>query len=247
MKKGLLKNAINSLRGFLSKKSVMDRQLERLQQNIQKDYDHRIYALNAFFTALIDYEHSGKDLKINNLHCSVDAALLYFGSTNDGDIQNLGVQTKAIYPLTEFITNNNLWATIIKTKKFSVRHKYVSDKSFNDVVAAINLKQDPEVLKLFSMYPYNFFEIAYTAVAEVGHDKLLKLQPWTSGQVAIKIIRKARGIKEPHKNFLIRLLNIFYRLVLKFIKYLIKFIIVLFVLWLFYWFLVSGNAMFLFD
>lgn len=247
MKKGLLQKVSNLFGRVTRKKSVVDRQLERLQLTILEDYDYQIYALNAFFTALIDYEHSGKDLKLVNLHRNVDAAVLYFGSSHKGQIQNLGVQTKAIYPLTEFITKNDLWAEITKTRKFYFRKKYVSDKTFNDVVAAINLHQDPEILKLFSMYPFDFFAIAYTAVAEVGHEKLLEAQPWNAGQSAIKVIRKARGLKEPNRNILLRVVNIFYRLILKVLKYLLKFSIVASVLYFLYWLLVSGNAMFLFD
>lgn len=247
MKKGLLQKVSNLFGRVTNKKTVMDRQLERLQLTILKDYDCQIYAINAFFTALIDYEHSGKDLKLVNLHRNVDAALLYFGSSYEDQIQNIGVQTKAIYPLTEFITKNQLWAKITKTRKFHFRKKYVSDKTFNDVVAAINKAQDPEIIKLFNMYPFDFFAIAYTAVAEVGHERLLKLQPWNAGQVAIKIIREARGLKEPNKNILLRVINIFYRLILKSIKYLLRFAVVVSVLYFVYWLLVSGNAMFLFD
>lgn len=243
MKKGLLKGTISFFKGYFIKKTLLDRQLERLQESIVKDYDPKVFALNAFFTALVDYEHSGKDLKLKNLYRSVDTAVLYFGSTSEGVIQNLGIQTKTLYPLIEFIDSNNLWATITKTKRFHLRNKYVSDMSFNNVVSALNANPDPELVKLFNMYPYNFFEIAYTAVAEIGHENLLGLQPWNAGQLAIKIIRKARGIKEPHKNILIRTINIMFKLIYKAVKYLIKFTVVLCVLYFIYWYLISGNAM----
>lgn len=249
MKKGIsdFRESFNSFFERFKKESVYDRQLKRLSEALQKDFDPKIFALNAFFSALIDYEHSGKDFKLKNLHESVDAAVLYFGSTNSDGIQNLGSQVKHIYPLTAFITQNDLWANIKKKKRFSLKRKYIADKGFNQVVAALNANPDQEVSKVFSTYPFAFFEIAYTAVAEIGHAELMNDQPWYAGQKAIKIIMKAKGVSPREKSFYKRFLKYIFKVVMKTIKFAFKAIFISMLLFSFYWLLSNGYAMFLFD
>lgn len=151
-----------------------------------------ILALNAYFTCFIDYEHSGKDFNLSTVHKNDELALTYFGGCVGPAVAIAGGQTKNLYRLVEFITDNNLWPTIsyVRSRKSFYRRKLVSDKGFSDVIAAVQEAKDPALNECIRTYRFLFFSVAYTAVGEVGHEKLMKMQPGTAGRLAYAKVKK---------------------------------------------------------
>ncbi|RMN10870.1 hypothetical protein [Pseudomonas syringae group genomosp. 3] len=162
-------------------------------------FDPRIHALNAFFTCFVDYEHSSKDFSISTVETDDAMAVMYFGATVDSVLVNAGHQTKNLYKLVKFITEKELWPTVTKKKGARIRFigsKIESDKTFSQVVEALRIEKDPELNESIRTYDIRLFRIAYTAVGEVGHNRLMGLQPGASGRLAYSkiktILRKSK-------------------------------------------------------
>ncbi|EMM2241358.1 hypothetical protein RZM80_005723 [Pseudomonas aeruginosa] len=161
-------------------------------------YDSDIFSINAFFTCFVDYEHHGEFRKFYiGEHDYHD--LLYFGLTTDGRVSYQGIQTKNLYKLVEFITVNNLWPEQIKVE--SALDEVEKAPSFRKVVEALDASdyKDPEIVLAFNTYPLTYLAIAYTAVGEVGLDKLMNTQPVFAGRLAMNkildIVYKKRSRK----------------------------------------------------
>lgn len=151
-----------------------------------------ILSLCAYFTCFVDFEHSGKDFNLSTVHKNDELALFYFGGWVGDVVSVAGGQTKNLYKLVEFITDNNLWATIKRerSRKTFYRQKLNTDKRFSDVIKALRELNDPELNECIRTYRFFLFSVAYTAVGEVGHEKLMKMQPGTAGRLAYGQIKK---------------------------------------------------------
>lgn len=75
--------------------------------------DPRIHSINAFFTFFLIHDHSIDNIRGTGysdlLWSSIDARTLYAGSLTESKRSFCGVQSKEFYPLSEFITINDLW------------------------------------------------------------------------------------------------------------------------------------------
>jgi hypothetical protein len=157
-----------------------------------EEFDPQIHALNAFFTCFVDYEHSSKDFTISTVATDDAMAVMYFGATVDGVLVNAGHQTKNLYKLVKFITEKELWPTVKKKKGARLRffgRKIESDKAFSQVLETLRIEKDPEINESIRTYDIRLFRIAYTAVGELGHNRLMKLQPGASGRLAYSKIK----------------------------------------------------------
>jgi hypothetical protein len=164
------------------------------------EFDTRIHALNAYFTCFVDYEHSSKEFSISNVKTDDAMAVMYFGATVDGVLINGGHQTKNMYKLVKFITEKDLWPSVRKKRWHRFRYfrsKIDSDKHFSEVIDALRVEKDAELNECIRSYPFVLFGIAYTAVGEVGHKRLMSLQPGASGRLAYSkiktILEKSKG------------------------------------------------------
>ena len=151
-----------------------------------------ILSLCAYFTCFVDFEHSGKAFNLSTVHKDDELAIFYFGGWVGDVVSVAGGQTKNLYKLVEFITDNNLWATIKRerNRKTFYRQKLNTDKRFSDVIKALRELNDPELNECIRTYRFFLFSVAYTAVGEVGHEKLMKMQPGTAGRLAYGQIQK---------------------------------------------------------
>lgn len=178
----------------------MEKQLTTYVKYDISELDARIHALNAFFTCFVDYEHSSKDFSISGVETDDALAVMYFGATVDGVIVNAGHQTKNLYKLVKFITEKDLWPIVRKKRWHRFRYfrsKIESDKKFSQVIDALRAEKDAELNECIRSYPFVLFGIAYTAVGEVGHKRLISLQPGASGRLAYSkiktILEKSKG------------------------------------------------------
>jgi len=151
-----------------------------------------ILSLCAYFTCFVDFEHSGKDFNLSTVHKNDELALLYFGGCVGDSVAVAGGQTKNLYKLVEFITDRNLWATITRarTRRTFYRKKIKTDKRFSDVINALREENDPELNECIRSYRFFLFSVAYTAVGEVGHEKLMNMQPGVAGRLAYAQIKQ---------------------------------------------------------
>lgn len=165
-------------------------------QYLTDDLDKGNHALNAFFTCYVDYEHSGTDFNLTLLmkdnHKSDLLAASYFGTSTNGEVMLHGVQTKNIYKLVKFISDNDLWPTITKRKRRLRfwQSKIKTDKRFSDVVNALDDLKDPELTECLRSYPLFNFAIAYSAVGLMGHKRIMSLQAAEVGRIAYRDIKK---------------------------------------------------------
>lgn len=158
------------------KKYIDELDRKAFEKNLNTVFNLDVFSINAFFTALIDFEHSGSDMNLNSLHNNQEQRWLYFGVTYENQMSVYGLQTKNLYPLCEFITVNNLWG-----------------KNFNDVIDSIQEQGRTDLHEAIRSYPELSLKIAYAVVNQVGHEKLSSLPPYEAGLWAINIIRKAKG------------------------------------------------------
>ncbi|PKA71362.1 hypothetical protein ATI02_4340 [Pseudomonas baetica] len=200
-----------------------EKSVKTLYSHYVADYEAGVYSVSAFFTALVDYEHSGTEFNFKQIETNDEMAWLYFGTRFNEKIEVFGYQTKNLYPLMKFIEDNGLWPEMVRTKHgylsrmFLRRKKYHLNIKFSNVVNSIENSKNPELYKLLRSYPLILLRIAYFATAEIGVEKLKTMQPFEAGRLAFRLINKAKGkrVNKGFVNFLIfhmaKLVKVFFR------------------------------------
>lgn len=207
----MIKYVRNKLRARKFKKSL---ESYKPEFNFCDDYNTDVFTINAFFTSFVDYEHLGEFKRFNiGEHDYHD--LLYFGLVSNGAVSYEGIQTKNLYRLVEFITVNKLWPEQIKIE--SKADEVEKSPTFRCVVEALDATEvkHPDIVLALNTYPLTYLAIAYTAVGEVGLEKLTNTQPVLSGRLATN-----------------KILDIVYKTPTRKWLWIRRLLVVLFVLWL---------------
>lgn len=84
--------------------------------NMTISLDPKVHSINAFLTFFFIHDHHS-DKKSNTgfsklLWTDENSRILYAGSQKDGQLIHCGFQSKEFYPLSEFITQHDLWPNI---------------------------------------------------------------------------------------------------------------------------------------
>lgn len=173
---GKLLKAFGSLE--FGTKKLTPKVLKQLRDfgNFEYSYDPKVFSLTSFFTVFLEREHYSNVKKILPTF-----KVNYFGEVVDGQVVFAGYQPKDLYDLVEFITENNLWATIED-------RKLEDGKRFYKVVQAVVLSGNESLIKILNKYDFDEFRVAYGCVADESHEKIMDLSPDYAGMLGISVI-----------------------------------------------------------